>query len=759
MLALNSSAHVVEGVPLVPDFHDPYQYWCLPNRPHLAVDEHNRPAIRFLVFKENLDDLPPDQEHAAAFLVFDTSIGWPKETLDKAARKLQRQLNLDRPPRISPVLCRRSSVRLVFLDRSTTPDTDGQPAPDGDPPPELWVPLLETSGTSSGYGEYRAVFAAMLTKKAAALVLGAFEGFIPAGVIYTIDLVGMQRAFNVHASVDWEQVYTYLRERFQLDVFFVTADVDTIVQELEERQVIKLEASLEGVGPEAMEGEFNAVRKQLQEFILDKFFKPQPSPDEPVDASLPDRVVDFAQDMRNLGSLVSAGYTLKDLSTTEVRSADIDYTVARAVERTIAPQGHLSLFFEDYALTRDQVVTVVDGNDDLWREVELKVVANADFHGDGLAGVGVDIGYGKGADGAPDRIWSFLLDPANTVVTKAAWYDPEVGDRFQYRYRAYFSPDAVEGPEPSVGSGWVQEQGSLLMVSPAKLYQTRRVEVELSRTLPLALFPEVRAELRYHDPLTGWSHQETGMLNADTRRWEHAFRTRHGAPAELEYRLLYAGVDGHMQTDWLTSSDELIVVDDPRTDLFTVLLVLGGDRAKISDLFVNFRYDDRDGVEQARGRVLINQQNLAGPHEWTFSRVDPGWQRYWYSQTMVDTDGNVTTTGWVQDDRATLPVGMVHAKRWTVHPEVFGPPLGDNGLERIKLDLEYVDGPYRVEKALEFSAPGKGESWQLELKDPAVRDYRYRASYVFPNGQERRRSGTSSDTFLLVSSVPPPAGP
>jgi len=758
MLALNAPARIVEGVPLVPDFHDPTVWWAMPKRPHLAVDEQNRPAVRFLVFKEDLDDLPPDQEHAAGFLVFDTSLGWPKETLDKAAKKLQRELGLDRPPQISPLLVKKSSVRLVFLDRSTTPGSGGQPAGGADPPPEQWVPFLETSGTSSGYGEFRAVFSAMLTKKAAALLLGAFEGFIPAGVMYTLELVGMQRAFNVHASVYWEQVNTYLRERFQLDAFFITVDADKVVQELEDRKVIKLEATLEGVDEEAMEAEFNAVRKQLQQYILDTFFKPQPSPEEPLGGSLPDRIVDFAQDMRNLGSQVSAGYTLKDLSASEARSADIDFTVSRAVVRTIAPQAHLSLFFQDYGLTRDQVVTVVRGDDELWREVELKIVANADFAGDGLAGIGVDVGYGENGDGTPDRIWSFLLDDANPTATRAAWFDPEVGDQFQCRYRAFFSPDSVDGPEASVSSGWQREQGSLLMVTPTELYQTRRVEVELSRMLPLELFPEVRAQLRYRDPLTGWSHEEVGILDGDARRWEHTFRIRRGAPAEVGYRLLYAGADP-VQTEWRSSADELIVVDDPRTDLFTVRVLVAGDRSKISDLIVDFRYLDRDGAERSRASILMNQDNLGQPHEWTFSRVDPDWQQYRYRQTLLDSDGNVTATGWVQDDRATLPVGMVYARRWTVQPEVFGPPLADNGLERIKLDLLYRDGPYELEKALEFFAPGKGESWPLELKDAAKRSYDYKVTYVDHTGRERVRAGTSGDTFLLVSSIPPPPGP
>ena len=36
-------------------------------------------------------------------------------------------------------------------------------------------------------------------------VIDAFDGFIPAGVVYDLTFVGMQRAFNVHVSADCAQ--------------------------------------------------------------------------------------------------------------------------------------------------------------------------------------------------------------------------------------------------------------------------------------------------------------------------------------------------------------------------------------------------------------------------------------------------------------------------------------------------------------------------------------------------------------------------
>src|SRR4029079_17412503 len=142
---------------------------------------------------------------------------------------------------------------------------------------------------------------AVLTKEATQLMFDAFDGFIPAGVVYDLTFVGMQRAFNVHVSADWSQVYHFLDEKFSLNLIFVQSDIEKVVSEMIEKKIIKIEASLEGVGDEGMENEFNEVRKQLQELVLDKFFNPTVSPDkQSVGQSIPDGMISVLRTLRSL---------------------------------------------------------------------------------------------------------------------------------------------------------------------------------------------------------------------------------------------------------------------------------------------------------------------------------------------------------------------------------------------------------------------------------------------------------------------------
>jgi hypothetical protein len=209
-----------------------------------------------------------------------------------------------------------------------------------------------------------------------------------------------------------------------------------------------------------------------------------------------------------------------------------------------------------------------------------------------------------------------------------------------------------------------------------------------------------------------------------------------------------------------TRTGDLLLVQDPFPNQLVVRVVVAGDRSKIANLFVDFKYeDDANGVSES-GTIVIDPSNIGQAHQWRVALENPEQRRYAYNQTLIDTDGNVTQTGWITEERTTLPVGMVHVMRMEVVPELVGPPLGDSGLELIKLNLRYEDAPHAVrsEKQLRFAQPGRGEPWVLQLKDAGARDYTYEVVYVQSNGFERRLGPLSSrDTFLVLSSAPPDA--
>ena len=460
MLSLAPPYYIYQGVPVLADAQDPRQFHYLPNRPHFAVDEQNRPAVRFIALKDD-PNAPATDDQVTGFFFFDTSIDWPAETLTSVARKIQADHNLDQVPRLVPLLYRKGTVRLMFLDQMT-PDPNAPPgSSDGSSsgtatgdgtgpvtPSEKWVTLLESSGVPSLYGENRAIFSAVLTKKATQLLYGAFDGFVPAGVVYDLTFDGLQPAFHIHIDVDWRQVYTFLKEKYAVDLLFFSNDVENIAQKLEEAKIIHFDAAIMGVGDEGLQGQFNDAKKQLTDFVLDNFFKPVPNPNRP-DTSVQDGVISVIQAIRDLGSPVNVGYQRIDLTDDELRTLNIDYDIAVAVERHIAPQGHLSMFFSDYNLKRDDVVTIVDTADSVFRTADFQVVVSAPFSDDAIDAVTVDVAYGQPSPPPANAgLWSFLFRDGN-VQKRSGWYDPSVGDQVQYRYETVFHPAPTAGPSSS----------------------------------------------------------------------------------------------------------------------------------------------------------------------------------------------------------------------------------------------------------------------------------------------------------------------
>jgi len=201
-----------------------------------------------------------------------------------------------------------------------------------------------------------------------------------------------------------------------------------------------------------------------------------------------------------------------------------------------------------------------------------------------------------------------------------------------------------------------------------------------------------------------------------------------------------------------------VLVQDPVPSQLLVRLVVAGDRTKIANLIVDFKYDDDANEVHENSSVVMDSTTLSKPQQWTVQLANPTKRRYSYNQTLIDTDGNLSQTGWIEDERTTLPVGTVYARLMEVQPQLIGPALGAQQIESIVLHLRYADEANGVsaDKQIVFAQPGKGESWSVQLKDASARDYSYEVVYVLNSGFERRIGPISSrDTFLIISSTLP----
>lgn len=800
MLRLGPPYYQIAGVTVAGDAHDPLQFYYFPNRPHLAVDEEGRPAIRFLILKDALDAIQAggdddpgagrDTEDVAGFMVFDADLSWPEATLRRVEQELRREVDLERDQeiRLAPLPFRDGSVRLSFLDRTTRPprddevETDANGRPVADPPPvDAWVPFLSTSGIPSLYGSNRSIFNVQLSRKATKMLFGSFEGTLPAGVVYDLSYVGMQRAYNVNVSADWERVYNFVQERFTGDFIVFSTEVDKVVEEMIDEQLIKIEASLEVAGEEAadIQEEFNQVRRDLQDLVLDSFFDPAPDPAEDGEGGgqggIPreerdseDPMISTARAVRNLiNHAGGVGYTKRDVSITDIRRLQADYTVNRAATRRIAPQAHLSLFFEDYSLTRDDVVTVVDGDDDFWRQAEFEVSAVADFAGGGIAKIAVDVQYTNSLDPnadsetTPEAVWSFQFDNGEQTFRRRTWFDPDIGTAFYYRYKIFFDPNAVAGPGTAFETGWRRHDGPKLVINAQELYGRESGTVQTAANFPFDRYPEVYVKLRYQDPETSWMFDKAGKMDDRNRALTFAYRTRASALAPPDMQLTFLRSDNQViETGWEPLDSELAVIPNPDPAKLRINILVGGDRSKVMNLIVNLRYEDPDNGIYETGEILIDPSNVNQIHTWEVPWKDPTKRVYSYSQTLFTSDGELLTTGFQKTEKRTLPVGDVYVRQLEVQPEMIGPPFANHRVEKAILKLRYEDQANGVlnEAERELYQPQKVAPWRVNLKDPNLRDYTHETVFVFNTGFTASTGPISSrDNLLVISSVPPDA--
>lgn len=756
MLYLGNGARTVKlgdkTLHLFPDFSDPLAFYYLPNFPHVAKNPDGSPAIRLIVFREDLSALPDGADEAVGFLSLDVDLSWEADDIERAARRIQTEDGLTQTPRLSPIFFRNGSAKLLLLD-AVTPDPDSPTRPGDRPGTSDFVQEILGAASPSLYGDNRAIFQARLTKKGATVLSAALDGFTPIGVVYSLTFAGLQPAFNVKARVDWDKASHHFSERYGADFMFVEVDIQNSIDELVEAKVIQIDVTVEGIGEEAMDSLRNEAMQQIRTLVFEKFFEASFKRETAAGDSIIDNIVDGATELGTLG--LGYSYSRKEVDVSELRTLDLDWSARKATERKIYPQAHMHAILRDGAVTREQLVTVVDGGDDaIWKTLGFQVMAAAAWKADGIAGVSVDIEYDD-ADSGQARGWSTFLDATKTSAQHREWMDRTSGSRFRYKYEVVFSDEGVRGPRPKVDSGgWREHEGTVLVIHPRELYDSVELEVGAIPGFPFERWPAVQAVLRYVTEDGSFEHYDDGVLKKEAPSFSTRVRVDAGVPARREIRLRYIGAAGErVELDWMPMPQGQWVVEDPHSDQLEVRAIVAGDRRNIANLMVDLEYTDRDNGIHHSGNLAFDPENINKPQLWKVALADPTKRRYRYRMTLVTTAGDFLQTGWIGTDAPTLPVGEVYVRRLTV--EIVTGELA-RGVTAVEVVLEYGDEANDQHETQRFTLGANARAeWVVQLQDAGRRDYRVTTTWVREDGFNPSSGPvTHSDTLLVIPGKP-----
>lgn len=745
------------AIQVFPDFSDKNQFYYLPNFPRIAAMEDGTPAIRLLIFREDLDTIADGDEEAVAFLSLDVDVRWDPDLIEEARGKLRTEEQLDQKPRLTPIFFREGTVKLMLLDAATPEEEDGRPAA---AQATKFVTKIMGAGSPSLYGDNRAIFQASLTKKGAIALSAALDGVTPIGVVYSLTFAGLQPAFNVRAKVEWSRLVDHFSEQENADFLFYESDIQKSIDKLVEDKVIEIESTTEGIGAEAMDSDREEAMKAIRQLIFDKFFEATFKRETAVGDSTSDDVVDTLTTIHQNALTLGIGYTYrrKEVRIEELRTLNLDWTARRATERTIYPQAHMHNLLTGSSVTREQLITIVDGSEAIWKAQPFEVHTTAAWEADGIAGISVDIEYDDPQTGSV-RHWSAFLDKTKPKATHRDWMDRTSGNSFRYKYEVVFLDTDVPGPRPKVDSGdeWLVHEGTVLVIHPRELYDSVELEVGAMSKFPFDRWPAVQAILRYRTNDGSFEHYEDGVLKQGEGKesFSTRFRVDRGVPGTREVLLRYIGASGEREdTGWMPMPQDQWVVDDPHDDKLVITAVVAGKRETIANLIVDLEYTDEDNDIHETGRLAFSPATIGDMPTWTVNRADPSKSRYRYRMTLITTEGEFLQTGWIGTDAPTLPVGEMYVRTLTV--EVAVPELGP-GIQGIEVELAYDDDANNLHEKESFSLGGNGRAeWQVKLQDAGTRAYQATITWVRSDGFNKKVGPTKhTSTYLAIPGSPP----
>lgn len=776
MMYLDTPFYEIDGVYIYSDYNNPKQFYYMPNSPHFSMikdGETEKPAILFIKYREDLDDYDGTANHptGGGFLAFDVDIGFDSETLKDIKNKLKRQLLQDgiltdtmQDIQLVPPQWKSGTVQMMLLDRrSSVSDPSAEPdQPPGDQPEESkeWITEVLGAGVPSLYGDNRAAFSVALTKKAATLLEKAFSddeaNITPIGIIYDLTFTALRPAFNVKITANWEEVYKHFSEQWTADLLVFSLDISKVVDELVRNESIKIEAVDYGTGTESGGQQMDQALKELKKLVIDNFFKPALNPEDPAGKDSAGTVEDVLTAIHT-SLYPSFGYSRKELTRSEIRSFNAEMSSIKAVERRIAPQSHLSLLFNRAGLEKGQVVSrPIDLDDPFFQTFKLELRNNADWDGDGISLIGASVVYGT-----DNHREDFTLTRENPAAVFETNFDSQAGYDYSYKWEVQFKPnDELPGAVPSIEVPEKPDRGGPLILNPRILFKEKRLEIIPARNLPFDTFPTVEVELKYSDSKTGFSDTHTVILNAGDSKQEYIIRLMKEMDETIYYRVKYHRAEGVpiQSEEWEETESDVLIVGDPLNSRLNVRVAIGGNTSEISNVIVDLEYEDEANDIHEYGNLYFGEESLRTPQVWSIRLTDPEVRHYWYRQTIIFKDGNVIETDRVKSDKTTLIAGKTYAMRMEVNVIPYGPLFSENNLSRILVELSYSDEASGVSKTdtVVFTDLDKSYKWTVELKDPAIREYTWKATYELKDGFSLDVPAVKTrGSELAISSKPP----
>lgn len=717
MLYLDAPIGPINGLMIYRDHADPDLFYYVPERPRLARNEGGVPEFIFLKYRRDVTDnadFDPDvkQSLGGGFLAFTVDLGVDDEEL--AAMKSELGRFATGTVKLTPIGFRKGSVRLTITkDAADAPDAQAN-APRGLTFFEEVYGATKPSLFGFNRATFAVVLS---QEAATLFEAALKSGISPIGVIYDLEFLGLRPAFHVKITAEYKRIYDSLEIEFgargQIGPVSVGAQVDLAFQKLRDSGAVKVEV-LSFTDDENLRKQADEAFNWFKTDLIKDFFKtsmeppsfmranggggilgqlqsllgplggsqtgspiPQlgvPTTQAPTPAPPP---TNLASNMAtseghnraatqaggggggaagNSLSPFQVGFSLKVIHQDELKTREFEYSMQAAVARNAAPQGLFSTVVE--GLDLNKAIKEVDLDDDFFKRLVATVSMGGDLVKPGINVVAVNLEYPaiRKPNEEPLHVDGFLFKPdALDPHTFTTWLNQKKALDYRYQLDIHFKPDSPwVGKEAHVTTPWRVTRDRQLTVDPLDDIGLFDIELALG-TIDTSQVEQVQVEMAYEDTANDFEAQKTFVLRPGAGASAHwMLRLSDPKLHTYRYRMTYFLKDGvRYQTDWQSSEDPSLIINDPFEGSLKLRLVPLLDPLALLEANVNLEYtEEATGYERRVQALFTGGAPLASqPINIPTLAKDPA--GFKYDVTVIRQDGSIFESGPITSDADT----------------------------------------------------------------------------------------------------------
>lgn len=731
MTLLIATQQRINGVNVFNDDQSPYRYYLIADQPRIRMRDDGTPAFRFLKYRNPIDR--PDGRRGGGFLVFDTELVVSDAQRQAVVAALQDRINQQFP----------GDAPKPQVEIETLVYTKGTSKINLESMSSDFVESVFNPGSPSLYGRNITPFTVELTENGATLLEQALQGkggFVQ--VVYDLYCPVKLPPCKVNIWFDSSQFYSFAqtyRVTTEDQGFFSglwqclfggsDQDEKRITQTMSEASSqyqwcgIHIEQGWPTGDPKAdadmlakiQDWAFAALASAIKEMTATPL---KPLTDE--QRKVPSDATDFHQYVSNF----------------EFKSFNQTLTEERVIEWHLPSQGMIepitSMVGKDGSPLRWQdYATTVDLDDPFFKTLEVPVRVNADFKDLPLDSVEVHLDYNEGtvhqineySFNSPDKLEKF-----KSYIENGKW-------TYTYYYQVNY-----KGESRAFQSQLKTTDEKFLTINVG---DTGILAVDiLQGDLNWTQVAQAQVTLRY-EPSSPDAQPIEQEFILDKNNTQRALREVIFEPVDkpYQYKVKYTMANGkEYATDWRSSRQPRLYVDDPFGATKTITLVAVGDLDKdIATIYVDMRYvDEQNDYTQAPPSTIALSK--AQPFfNWSFPAIDDTIGKLVYSGSILFKNrAEVEEIPEQAAETARILVGVKDAVQVEVRPNL----IDFTKVALAQVSLHYADPANGIDelKDLFFDATSKTpQTWTVPLKDKAKQGYEWKAVFYMNDAAQTVR--------------------